>query len=140
MVEFAVVAPLFILLVFAVVDFGRTFFVQMTLQDAVRQAGRFAITGNQLPDPNNPGQYLTRLASIIQVCEQAAANSGVNITNVQVISNGVSGNAGNAGAPVTVEVTTSLPLMTPVIAKFFPGGQYQFTVSATFLNEPFGST
>ncbi|HMD77213.1 MAG TPA: TadE family protein, partial [Terracidiphilus sp.] len=60
LVEFALVVPLFLLLVFAVADFGRLFFMQMTLQNAVRQAGRFAMTGSHLPDPNNPGKNLSR--------------------------------------------------------------------------------
>src|SRR5581483_8506070 len=62
LVEFAMIALLFLL--FGVVDFGRLFFVQMTLQNAVRQAGRFAITGNHLQDPKNPGQNLSRVNSI----------------------------------------------------------------------------
>src|SRR5437899_784452 len=44
-VEFALVAPLFLLLVFGILDFGRLFYVQETLQHALREAGRFAVTG-----------------------------------------------------------------------------------------------
>ena len=55
-VEFAFVVLIFFLLVFAVLDFGRLFFVQMSMQNAVQEAGRFASTGNHFPDPNNPGQ------------------------------------------------------------------------------------
>ncbi len=50
--EFAMVAPMVLLLLFAVFDFARLFYVEMNLQNAVREAGRFGITGNHLSDPN----------------------------------------------------------------------------------------
>jgi Flp pilus assembly protein TadG len=139
MIEFVLVAPLYFLLTFAVIDFGRMFFVQMSVQQAVQEAARYASTGQHLPDPNNPGQNLTRVASITQEVEQAAV--GANVTSVQISS--VAGGAGSAGGPsdtVTVSVTTNLALMTPMVATFFPGGVYTFTSSATFKNEPFSST
>jgi Flp pilus assembly protein TadG len=135
-IETALVVPLFFLLVFAVVDFGRLFYVQMSLQDAVRQAGRFASTGNHLPDPNNPGQNLTRVQSIIQ--QAIAQNPGLTFTNIKISS--VYGGAGNAGGPgdtVTISLTTALKLLTPVIAPFFQDGTYTFVVSVSFKNEPF---
>ena len=79
MLEFALVAPLFFFLVFALIDYGRLFFVEMDLQNAVEEAGRFASTGNHVPDPNNPGQYLSRVNSIIATAQQAA--SGASITS-----------------------------------------------------------
>jgi Flp pilus assembly protein TadG len=136
MLEFALVAPLFVFLVFAVIDFGRMFFVQMNLQNAVLEAGRFASTGNHLPDPNNPGQTLSRVASIIATAQQAAL--GASITNIQISSlNGGSGSAGGPGDILTVSLTTSLELLTPMVARYFLNGAYTSTSSATFKNEPF---
>src|ERR1017187_5492312 len=40
LVEFAFVLPMFVLLLFAVADFARLFYIEMTLQNAVREAGR----------------------------------------------------------------------------------------------------
>ncbi len=136
MMEFVLVAPLYFLLTFAVIDFGRMFFVQMNLQQAVQEAARYASTGNHMPDPNNPGQNLSRVASIIADVQQMAI--GASVTNVQVSSlAGGSGSAGGPGDTVTVSLTTSLPLMTPMISAFFPNGAYTFTSSATVQNEPF---
>jgi Flp pilus assembly protein TadG len=136
MMEFALVAPLFFFLVFAVIDFGRMFFTQMNVQNAVQEAGRFASTGNHLPDPNNPGQTMSRVDSIIATAEQAAY--GANISSVQISSlQGGQGSAGGPGDVVTVSVTTSLQLMTPMVARYFVSGVYSFTSSATFKNEPF---
>src|ERR1017187_955533 len=72
LVEFALVAPLFFLLVFGITDFGRLFFTQETLQFALREAGRYAVTGQHAPDPNNPGSNLSRVASIKATAKQKA--------------------------------------------------------------------
>jgi len=137
-VEFAMVAPIFFFLIFAIFDFGRLFFVQMNLEQAVFEAGRFASTGNHVSDPNNPGQTLSRIDSIINVAEQAATGLGANISNIQISSlNGGNGSAGGPGDTVTVSLTATLPLMTPFVSRFFPGGVYTFTSSSSFKNEPF---
>jgi hypothetical protein len=136
LLEFALVLPLFVLLLFAVVDFARLFYFEMTLQNAVREAGRYAITGNHEPDPSHPGQNLSRLKSIQYVAQQAAM--GMDVSNLQIVS--ASGGVGNAGGPgdtVTISLITNLHLLTPVIAQFFPHGIYTFTVSVSFKNEPF---
>ena len=72
LLEMALVLPMFLMLVCAVVDFSHVFYVEMTLQNALREAGRFATTGNHLADPNNPGQNLSRVNSIIATAQQAA--------------------------------------------------------------------
>ena len=139
LVEFALVVPLLLLLLFGVIDLGRVFFTQMSLQNAVRQAGRFAVTGNHLPDPNNSSSTLSRVDSIKLVAQQAAA--GLDVSQIQISSQtGGSVGAGRAGGPqdtVTISLTVNLPLITPLIGRFFPNGVYTFTVSATFRNEPF---
>src|SRR5580698_3843174 len=59
MVEFALVAPLFFLLVFGITDFSRLFFTQETLQYAVREAGRYAVTGQHATGSN--GNTMSRV-------------------------------------------------------------------------------
>jgi hypothetical protein len=136
LLEFALVAPIFFLLVCSVCDMGRLFFVEMDLQNAVREAGRFAITGQHLPDPNNAGQDLSRVQSIIQTASNAAA--GASVTGIQVSSlRGGADNAGGPGDTVTISLACNLPLLTPIIAQFFPNGAYAFTVSVSFKNELF---
>jgi Flp pilus assembly protein TadG len=131
MVEFALVAPLFFLMVFGILDYGRLLFEQQTLQYAMRQAGRFAVTGQH--------SGTNRVASIIQVAESASAgliNSG-NINNIQISSGGTTNYAGGPSQEMTITLVTSLKLITPGIAIFFPNGTYTFTNSVTFRNEPF---
>ncbi|MEI6082958.1 MAG: TadE family protein [Verrucomicrobiota bacterium] len=142
MVEFAIVAPLFFLMVFGIIDIGRVIFSQITLQNAMRQAGRFAVTGNRLTDPVTL-QPMSRVNSIIETAKKAAV--GLDVTNIQ-ISSAAGGNSGaaRAGGPrdvVTISMTSNLKLITPMIGRFFgASGIYTFTVKTTFLNEPFAST
>jgi Flp pilus assembly protein TadG len=134
--EFAFIVPLFLLLLFAVMDFSRLFYVELTLQNAVRQAGRYAITGNHMADPKNPGQNLSRVGSIIQVAQNAA--QGLDVAAIQISSlNGGAGSAGGPGDTVTISLTTNLQLMTSLVAQFFKNGTYTFTVSVSFKNESF---
>jgi hypothetical protein len=138
LLEFALVAPLFFFLLFALLDFGRLFFVQMNLEEAVQEAARYASTGNHLADPKNPGQTLSRLQSITTEAEQAAFGWGANVTNIQISSlNGGAGSAGGPGDVVTVSLTVSLKLLTPIVARGFPNGAYTFISSSTVKNEAF---
>jgi len=136
LVEFALAASILFLLIFAALEFAMLLSAQMTLQNAVRQAGRYAITGNHLPDPNHSGQNLSRIASITRVAQDAAM--GLNVSNIQISSvQGGSGNAGGPGDTVTISLTATLPVLTPLVAQYFQNGSYTTTVSVTFKNEPF---
>jgi Flp pilus assembly protein TadG len=137
MVEFALVAPLFFLLVFGITDFGRLFFTQETLQFALREAGRYAVTGQHLPDAKNGGN-LSRVDSIKSVAQQKAIGLLTDPNSIVVSSGGVTGFAGHPGDTVVVSLTTNLKLITPMIGRFFgPSQTYTFTVQTTFRNEPF---
>ena len=135
-VEFAIVSLLFIFLVFAIVDFGHLFFVQVEVQNALQEAARYGSTGNHLPNPASPGTTLSRVTSIIDTFQQDVI--GVQTPSIQVSS--LSGGAASAGGPgdmLTVSATVTMPLMTPLIARMFPNGGYTFTTTTTIMNEPF---
>jgi Flp pilus assembly protein TadG len=149
-VEFAIVVPLFFILTFGLLDFGRLFYTQMTLQHALRQAGRYAITGNHLPDPTDPTKTLLRVDSIRHVARQAAIGLITTDSDIQICSQsgGIidcssTAGAGGPGATVTISLTTHVQLITPLIGRYFGDhGVYTFTVRTQFRNEPFpvGST
>ncbi len=138
LVEFALVAPLFFLLVFGITDFGRLFFTQETLQFALREAGRYAVTGQHMADPNNANATLSRVASIKAIAQQKAIGLISDPNNITVSSGGIPNYAGGPGDTVVVSLTTNLKLITPMIGRFFgPSQTYTFTVQTTFRNEPF---
>jgi Flp pilus assembly protein TadG len=146
-VEFAMVSLLFARMLFAVMDYGWLLFAQMNVQQAIDDGGRYASTGQESgggPDP--------RITSIINTIQNEISIPGVDATKLSICSvppggstsscydpNNAGGTAGAAGGPgftVTLKLVTTLPLLTPLVGQFFPGG-YTFTSSSTFQNEPF---
>ncbi len=130
MVEFAVVAPLFFLLVFGITDFGLLFFKQETLQYAIREAGRYAVTGQNISGES-------REDSIRTILIQKAAGIPINPGDINIVSGGITNYAGGPRQMMTVSLQATHTFITPMIGKFFPGGKYTFTVQTTFMNEPF---
>ena len=145
LVETAISVVLFFLLVFGVFDFGRLLFTQLTLQYAMREAGRFAVTGRHDPNPADPTQTTSRTNAIFQVAQQAAV--GLSLTGYQVRSAlGGSGSAGGPGDTVTISISQDLRMITPLVpmlgrfyglTNFMNNGVYRATASTTFKNEPF---
>jgi Flp pilus assembly protein TadG len=145
-VEYAMVAALFFLLIFAIMDYGWLMFARINVQQAVDDGGRYASTGQETASGE-------RIASIIQQIQSEIAIPGVNAANVSICStppgsvtqscynpanpSGTIGAAGGPGYTVTISLTSSLPLMTPGLALLFPGNTFGFTASTTFVNEPF---
>jgi len=142
LVEFALVLPMFLFLTCAIIDFSRAYYSQMTVQNALREAGRYAATGQCSAPPSgcltdSKGNVLSRIGSIQQMAQQMAP--GFDFSSMTVSSGGVSGNAGAPGAVVTLTITENIPLLTgPIASMFFAGsGNYNFTASVTFKNEPY---
>src|SRR5271157_3522972 len=145
LVEFALAASIFLMLLFAVIDFGYFFYVKVTLQNAVRQAGRYAITGTCTAGTNcfvnGSGD---RYNSIVQVALNYSFNritaANVTITCLpppigQVGGCGYGGGAGGPGDTVMITATYTWNPITALISKFFMNGTYMFSVSSTFKNE-----
>jgi Flp pilus assembly protein TadG len=138
LVEFAIVVPLFFLLMFGIIDLGHLYFVKVTLENAMRQAGRYAVTGASMPG-------MSRLASIVTVAKNSAP--GLDISNIvissplggsSVSSNGTASAAGLPGENVTISLTAHLTLFTNLIGHYYGTNDVDtFTVSTTFRNEQF---
>jgi len=102
-VEFALVLPLLLLIVFGIIDFGRALNAQITLTQAAREGARLAALGQ--PDVVNRTQ---------------AAATGLSPVTVSVASCAAS--AGPAdNALVTVSYTFSFITPVGAIAGFFGG-------------------
>ncbi len=140
-VEMAIILPVMMLLIFATIDFGRMFFTQITLQHAMREGGRFGVTGQRLPVPGQPQDLQTRIASIRQVVNNAAVGVSVQPENIIVSSSsGGANNAGQGGDTITISMSYQFQFVTPLVGKYFNGGSQDFTVSTSFRNEPFPPT
>ena len=132
-VEFALVLPIFLLLVFGIFDFGRYFFVEHTLQYATREGMRLALVGRKLTDEH--GNPMSREASIIKTIKDNASMavdpSSLSIYIFQIGSDYTDpttwetqpNNAGNPGSYMRVKTRYSYEFMTPLIGAFFTGGK-----------------
>ncbi len=145
--EFALVLPVFALLIFGIFDIGRYLFVQNTLQFATVEGMRLATVGGTLNGAN--GNPLSRAASITQEIDNVAALAGISGTQVSIFPitagygdpTGWMGelNAGNPGDYMRVVTTYSYTFLTPLIGTFFPGGVSTITAQATYRNELFSN-
>jgi Flp pilus assembly protein TadG len=145
-VEFALVLPIFILLVIGIVEFGYYFFVQHTLQYATREGMRLALVGRQL----TVGQTtLSREASIIKTIQDNVAIA-VKPTTVDIYIYPVNSSytdpsnwqtlPPSAGAPgdyMRVRSRYTHNFFTPLIGKFFTGGSIVIQAEGTYRNELF---
>jgi Flp pilus assembly protein TadG len=144
LVEFAFAFMMFVSLTFSVFDFGRLFFEEMDVQNAIQEAARYGSTGNHIvvKNPNGTTTTLARVTSIVDTLEADAM--GVQFSNITVLQSSVPGGptsagAGSPGGYLTVTATVSLPVMTPVLAQMYPNGQFTFTTTVTVMNEPFAA-
>ena len=97
LVEAALITPLLLLLTFAIVDFASLFYVYLALENGVSQATRYAVTGNQVDDPMNPGSKLSRTDSIKTVMRQATPTVTIDDTAFSFSHMPPAGTPGSAG-------------------------------------------
>jgi Flp pilus assembly protein TadG len=151
MVEFALLAPLLFFLLFVIIELGLLFWVNLTMQYAVREGARYAITGQSNLDPAAVNQQ--RYLAIIQKIKDSSMGLYARV-NPTIVVNNVSQapaayNNNMFGAPdsiVVLQLNCSWPVVTPawrLMALLNPSaqtsspGQYAFSVAATMRNEAF---
>lgn len=96
LVEFAMIAPLFFLLLLSIIEFGRAVYYIQILNNAAREGARYAIVhGNESTDPSGPppGYPLTTNADPFAHAVKET---------VRTYAIGVIGNVGTADFVVTV--------------------------------------
>ncbi len=141
-VEMAIVAPVFLLILFALVEVSMMFFATLTMQYAVREGARYAITGQSNLDPNTASQQ--RYAAVIEniranslgMYERVAPVISVNGTSYSSTAY-TSGMFGAAGSIIVLQLDCDWTVTTPLLSRFFTNGKYHFAVAATMRNEYF---
>jgi uncharacterized repeat protein (TIGR01451 family) len=132
-VEFSLILIVLAMLIFGIIESARLLQAWVTVQNAARAAGRYAITGEYDPvftscvaqDPNcDP-----RVPSIKQVANQASAGLAVDqnvgygqpgyylveVFGLDSSDQWISDSAGDPGRPVMVRVSYQAPLITPLL-------------------------
>ncbi len=131
MIEFAMVIPIVALLFMGIFDFSRFFYTQLTLQHAIHEATRFAVTGAALDD--GQGNTMSRAESIKSVITKEAIALDLDVNELIVDP----ADGGGPSEVVTVTGNFEFQFVTPGVSTFFPGGKYDFTVATAMKNEPF---
>ena len=131
-VEFALALPIFVMVFFAIVEFTHLFYVKLTLQQALRQAGRYMVTGQGQVDPDNPELSPTaaRLEAIKARFAQHLLGTACDAISLDPASGGV------PGQTVTLTATCTKPWFTVLFNQFAPGG-VNLSVSTSWVNYGF---
>jgi Flp pilus assembly protein TadG len=141
LIEFALVLPFFLILLFGTVEFGRYFLMQHTLQFATREGARLGLVGRTVTDAN--GRTLDRAASIVQTIRDKArvamspSDVTVSIFPVNADYSDPSGwqtsqNAGTGGSMMRVRTRYTFHPILPLL-----GTQIPMQAQATYRNETF---
>lgn len=144
--EFSLVLPLLLVIIFTIVDFGIYFFISHTVQFATREGVRLALVGRTVADAQ--GNMLNREASIIQTISDKA-KIAVSPTTLQISIYPVAADftdpvdwqgtqdAGGPGSYMRVKTLYQYKFVTPLLAALVPNGKLRILAQATYRNELF---
>lgn len=114
-VEFALIAPTFFLMLFAIFETGMVFFADMTLGNAVTTAGRLVRTGQAQNQNMTQDQFRTQLCNQIGfLLPCTSSDSEKLLIDVRSFAN-----FGNAAYPQALDANGNL---NPNLNSFQPGG------------------
>jgi Flp pilus assembly protein TadG len=121
-VEFAIVAPLFFLLVFGMVEFGRMVMIQQVITNASREGARKAVL-----DGSTASDVKSSVVTYM-------ANGGVTIATSNVTINPADPASAASGSPVTVTVSVPFSQVSWLPTPMFLGSR-QMTASTVMRRE-----
>jgi Flp pilus assembly protein TadG len=138
---------LFFAIFMAIVEFSHLLYAKVTVQHALRTAGRYMITGQTTKDAN--GVDIPRDKKVHDVFCANMTAAGVMCPDLaqfhfkcpELPLPSICTTAGGAaGQTVVVTVTVYKPAMFPFFSNFFPAGGVPLDLSTTWKNEPFVNT
>lgn len=122
LVEFALIVPVFAVILFALLDFGRVIYTQNTVEQAAREASRVASIG--------AANAAWKFAMIRDAAINSAVGVGLTTTNVngQGCADCFYPGGAMSGEVVVVTVNSQVSLLTPILGQVLGGS---FNVTAT---------
>ena len=121
LLEFAFVVPLFLLLVFGVMEFGWAFFQNLDVRHGAREGSRLAAVNYKTTASPTPADQVTQIVN--ELC--ARMDSGDDIS-VQISRSGTSA----VGQPLTVTVTKPLDQLSGFLGFALDGVTLSSTVES----------
>lgn len=143
LIEFSIVATLLFALIFTIVDFALFGYVKLTMQHAVREGARYAITGRSDLDPNEIEDDRLRSLAILEKISQESDGLLTRVVKINGIraedvdGNDVTSTFGSAGETIAIHIDCEWPTFSPIIYPLLSDGKYEFTVSTAMKNEAF---
>jgi len=119
------VAPLFFLMVFGLIEFGRAVMVQQVLVNAVREGARVAVLDSPTPTAS----------TVVSTVKNYLKNGGVSITNVTVTINPAEPTTAAYGQPVTVTAKLPFSSVSWLPTPMFLGSSTNLTASTVMRRE-----
>ena len=92
----------------SIVDFGSMFYVYLSLENGVSVGTRYAVTGQLMDDPGQPGSQLTRQGSIMAATRKATPTLDIpdGAFSFQHMKPGAAGWSAGVGGPSDIEKVT----------------------------------
>jgi hypothetical protein len=144
-VEFAIAAILFFTLVLSILDWSYLFFTNLTMQHAVREGARYAVTGQGGLDPGGGGDRCAAARERIRVESMGLYEQTSSTTIFKTIDSAGNittlggGSCYGASQLIIIQVDSRLAPLTPFVRPFFAstGNEYRFSVSTVMKNEAY---
>lgn len=131
LVEFAIAAPILLLLLCSVVEIGHYYYTRLSIRHVTMEAARFAATGQTLPDEDD--DPMSRAASVRALIRARA--EGLHLGVEDVVLDPEAG--GRPGEVVRVAVRYRYDFTLPGIGRLVNGGSPLVgEVSTAMKNEP----
>jgi Flp pilus assembly protein TadG len=140
--EFALIAPLLVILIFGIVDTARAYNAWVTIQGAAREGARYGVTGRATCSASSP----SRVNCIAHVAERHAETLTNSATTLDVSlrswdypaysGSAAEGDPGDQCDALEVQVEYDFEPATPIISSLIGG--VHMTAKERMVNEPFG--
>lgn len=142
-VEFAIVAPVLLLLIFGIIEFGLIMFVSSVVEGATANAARLAKTGAERSEAGTPAERASEDSARIRaiILERGGGlidNNNLTVT-ITPMQGGAPGTVGESGEMVVYETIYNWELFTPLMANIIAPSDGVFPVKAMsfVVNEPY---
>jgi Flp pilus assembly protein TadG len=124
MTEFILVLPIFVLMLFCMIELGRIFNVYIAMTAAAREGGRVAAINGCTGDVTTKTREATGFSDSSSVTVDCGAPSG----------NTCSGSV-TSGNSVCVKASYPVDIITPIVRQFFPDNVITVTGKTTMRRE-----
>ena len=156
MLEFALVAPIFFILLLGILETGVIYFAQATLLNATQDAGRLIRTGQAQDASMTQQQFRTQICNEISAILPCNSNLQIDVESYSSFGSASYGSpltgsgtlnpaldnyeTGNPGDVVLVRVFYQWSVITPLLTPFLVNlgsSTHLITATTAFRNEPF---